>query len=80
MTALNSVNAMYDKLGYSGKYGGSIWSTVILLLVFFCIIAYYYVMNHLEPIKANWAQERCNPLYIPFAGIIVNPDDMSSFD
>ncbi len=80
MSTLDSVNNMYKKLGYSGKYGGSIWSTVILLLVFICLIAYYYVMNHLEPIKANWAVERCNPLYIPLAGIIIDPDDMSSFD
>ena len=80
MTALDSINTIYTKLGYSGKYGGSIWTTVILLLIFCCLITYYYVLNHLEPIKANWAVERCNPLYIPLAGIIVKPEDVSSFD
>ena len=49
------INEIYRKSGYLDKYGGSLWVTVILLLVFFIIISYYHVYNNLQPIKADWA-------------------------
>ena len=36
------------------------------------MISYSTVLNYLEPIRANWARERCKPEIIPFAGIINN--------
>ena len=31
---------------------------------------YIFILNNLQLVRTNWSQERCNPLYIPFAGII----------
>ena len=31
------INEIYRKSGYLDKYGGSLWVTVILLLVFFIV-------------------------------------------
>ena len=76
------INEIYRKSGYLDKYGGSLWVTVILLLVFFIIISYYHVYNNLQPIKADLANQRCNPRVIPFAGLINPPDPakMSAFE
>jgi hypothetical protein len=38
---------------------------------------YSYLKNHSDVIKNNWQQNRCNPLYMPFAGIIMDPKNIS---
>lgn len=74
------INKVYEKAGFLEKYGGSLWLTIILILVFFVSISYYHVMNNIQPLKADWLNQRCNPSVIPFAGIINKPDDQSAFE
>ena len=76
------INKLYNKVGFLEKYGGSLWMTVIVILVFFIAISYYHIYNNLQPIKADWANQRCNPTVMPFAGLINPPDPkkMSAFD
>jgi hypothetical protein len=64
------INELYNKTGFLDKYGADIWLAVIITLIFFCITAYYYVLNNLEPIKADWSNQKCSPLVLPFAGLI----------
>jgi hypothetical protein len=81
-TIFSVINKLYDKVGFLEKYGGSLWMTVIVILVFFIAISYYYIYNNLQPIKADWANQKCNPTVMPFAGLINPPDPkkMSAFD
>ena len=76
------INKLYNKVGFLEKYGGSLWMTVIVILVFFIAISYYHIYNNLQPIKADWANQKCNPTVMPFAGLINPPDPkkMSAFD
>lgn len=76
------INKLYNKIGFLEKYGGSLWMTIIVILVFFVAISYYYIYNNLQPIKADWVNQRCNPTVMPFAGLINPPDPkkMSAFD
>lgn len=78
----NVINRLYDKVGFFEKYGGSLWTVIIICLVFFIAISYYQVYNNLQPIKADWINKRCSPLVMPFAGLINPPDPkkMSAFD
>jgi phage-related protein len=76
----STINNIYDKSGFLDKYGGSLWLTVLIGLVFFVAISYYYIYNNLQPIKADWLNQRCNPMVIPFAGLINRPDNMSAYD
>jgi hypothetical protein len=77
---LKVINKIYSKAGFLEKYGGSLWLTIILIIVFFVAISYYHVMNNIQPIKADWLNQRCNPSVIPFAGLINKPDNQSAFD
>ena len=76
----NVINKIYSKAGFLEKYGGSLWLTIILILVFFVAISYFLVMNNIEPIKADWLNQRCNPSVIPFAGLINKPDNQTAFE
>lgn len=64
------IDELYDKSGYTDRYGFDIWMSFFLCVVFFIAISYYHVKNNLEPIKADWTRQRCKPHVIPFAGII----------
>ena len=74
------IDKITKKIGYLDKYGGSVLVTGIVLLIFFTVLSYFYVMNRLKPIKADWVNQRCNPSVIPFAGLINAPPNKSKFD
>lgn len=76
----DKINKLYEKAGFLEKYGGSIVMTVIIFLVFFILISYYYIKSKMKNIQQNWAEEKCNPAVIPFAGMINSPPDGSSMD
>ena len=74
------INKITKKIGYLDKYGGSVVVTGVVLFIFFLIFSYFYVMNRLKPIKADWVNQRCNPAVMPFAGIINAPPSESKID
>ena len=74
------INKITKKIGYLDKYGGSVVVTGIVLFIFFLIFSYFYVMNRLKPIKADWVNQKCNPAVMPFAGIINAPPSKSKID
>jgi hypothetical protein len=67
-----NINNLYNKKGFTEKYGSEIWITIITLLVFFIATTYFYAMNNIKPIVADWENQRCNPAVMPFAGLINN--------
>lgn len=71
-TIKDNILNMYNQTTYSDKYGLDIWKIIILIIFIFITSSYYYILNNLQPIKNNWNEEKCNPAYIPFAGIIHN--------
>lgn len=75
----NNINKLYTKLGFLERYGKDVLITMLIFIVFFIIFSYFLVMNNIQPIKANWTKERCNPVVMPFAGIINAPPDSNKF-
>ena len=65
-----AVEQLYDNSTYSDKYGEHIWIVIMVTLLVILACSYYYVLNNLQPIKASWSEEKCNPVYLPFAGVI----------
>jgi hypothetical protein len=62
---------MHKKRSYWGRHGGD----VIFAMVPVAIVTAATVMNSYDSIlkqaRANWATNKCNPLYMPFAGYIM---------
>ena len=69
------INNIYKKLSYFDKYGTDVIMTLLSVLVFFIFIAYYHVLNNVEPIKNDWINQRCRPEVMPFVGMINPPND-----
>lgn len=77
---MEKVQDLYKKASYLDKYGGSVFVTMITLIIFFLLFSYFQVMNNLKPLKADWMNQRCSPSVIPFAGLINKDPNMSAFE
>ena len=69
------INKLYQNVGYMDKYGSDVWAAVILCVVFSLLTYYYCIINALQVVRSDWPNQRCNPLFIPFAGLINRPND-----
>tara|TARA_B100001093_G_scaffold344142_1_gene328929 strand:+ start:3305 stop:4861 length:1557 start_codon:yes stop_codon:yes gene_type:complete len=70
VTSVDKLEKKYDRSSYMQQYGGSVISAFIILVSLGLISAYLNIKAAKEPIKKNWEFYKCNPMYIPFAGII----------
>ena len=73
----SALNKLYEKTTYLDRYGGSLLFAIFTIIGVCMFFTYSYLKNNSDLIKNNWQQNRCNPLYIPFAGIIINPKNMT---
>ena len=73
----DQISDLYTKGGYFTRYAGDFWLTIIVCLIVFVIVSYYHVQNNIQPILDDWANQRCNPAVIPFAGMINAPSGES---
>lgn len=79
MDTIKDLSKLYKKSSYLDMYGGSVFMTILALFIFFIVMSYFSVMKRAKPIKKDWANQRCNPSVIPFAGLINKPPNQSAF-
>ena len=70
MTLNAEIKNLYKKSGYLDKYGGSLVIAMVIIIVFIFIFSYYYVLSLFNSVKPKWQEEKCNPKYMAFAGLI----------
>ena len=75
---MDAINELYQKRGYMDRYGIHVWVSLITCVAFFLAIGYYYVNNHMKSLESNWEEVRCNPLVMPFAGMVHREGGMSA--
>ena len=66
------INNLYENSDFFKIYGLDFWITTIFIIVSILLTIFIYISNHFKEIRKNWDKERCNPAYLPFAGLI-NP-------
>lgn len=71
---------LYTKNGYYERYGVDVIVSFIIIYSFILCITYFHVMNHLPILRKNWPANKCNPIYIPFAGHVIKDSDKSKLD
>lgn len=79
-TDLNKIIKTYDKLTYFDQYGGALVLFIIITIIILILISYFHTMINIQPIIDDWPNQRCNPLYLPFAGFITHPEGVSAAD
>jgi hypothetical protein len=76
----NKLKKMYENIGYFDQYGSQFFLFIILSVVVLLVHSYCSIMLKIQPIKDDWANQRCNPKVIPFAGLINRPPGKSLVD
>jgi hypothetical protein len=71
------VKNLYKDVGFIDQYGGDVFLCFIYFLIPISIFLYFKTIKDLQPIKDDWANQRCKPTVIPFAGLINKPDNMT---
>lgn len=71
---------LYKGLTYSDEYGTSIVITIIFVITLFVVYSYFKTKMNSQPIRDNWAKNRCRPDVLPFAGMLNAPEGVSQFD
>ena len=79
-TINKNIQDLYNKSGFFDRYGSDIIITIVFLIVFIYLIIYFSIVNNIQSLKTDWENKKCNPAYMPFAGIINNTSaDTSNF-
>ena len=73
------VNSIYD-LNFLDVYGSSLILFIIITLFVFFVFTFCKILQNKADIAADWVNQRCNPVNIPFAGFIMDPKDKSQFE
>ena len=73
------INNTYDSLSYFDLYGNSVMIFMFMTLVVFMVYTYCKTMSSKEDIVNDWPSQRCNPKYIPIAGLITHPEGTTAF-
>lgn len=63
---------LYENSNFFKIYGFDFWITIISIILCILLISFIFITNNFNEIRQNWDKERCNPIYLPFAGYI-NP-------
>lgn len=75
---LNEISKLYNNRGYFSLYGMDIVISIIIILIIGYSAIYFFIISFRPYISKNWPINRCNPLYMPFAGLL-NKDNNKSF-
>jgi len=68
------------KTSYFENYGTDIFMSLFVSSIFILITLYFYILNNIQPIIADWDKQKCNPAVIPFAGLINKSPNESAFE
>ena len=76
----NKIETLYSNLNFFDLNSGNISISIITIIIFIFIYSYIIFKINIDKIKANWNSYRCNPLYMPFAGMVNDNSNISSLD
>jgi hypothetical protein len=68
---MERIESLYKKRGYFERFGTDVVITFLLIGITVGINSYSTYSSIISQIKSNWNVNRCKPIYMPFAGIIM---------
>ena len=64
------IDNLYSSATYNSRYGLDVLITIIIVVSLLLLTAYILIINNLKSLKANWENEKCNPINFPFVHMI----------
>ena len=64
------IDNLYSSATYNSRYGLDVLITIIIVVTLLLLTAYILIINNLKSLKANWENEKCNPINFPFVHMI----------
>ena len=77
---MEQLESLYKKRGYFERFGGDVIISILLISLTVSISSYSTYKSIISQAKSNWNANRCKPIYMPFAGVIMPQPGQSSFD
>lgn len=65
-----NIKRLFENATYYSEHSNDIWITTILILIVLGISIYFYIKSLAATEKVNWEKNKCNPAFMPFAGMI----------
>lgn len=70
-----NIKNVFDNMSYSEQYNYDIWFTIIAIIIVLVLTIYFYIDNFIKSQRPNWKNNKCNPLYMPFADALAGSVD-----
>lgn len=70
-----NIKNVFDNMTYSEQYNYDIWFTIIAIIFVLVLTIYFYIDNFIKSQRPNWKNNKCNPLYMPFASALAGSVD-----
>lgn len=70
-----NIKNVFDNMSYSEQYNYDIWFTIIAIIIVLVLTIYFYIDNFIKSQRPNWKNNKCNPLYMPFADALAGSED-----
>lgn len=70
-----NIKRLFENATYYSEHSNDIWITTILILIVLGISIYFYIKSLAATEKVNWEKNKCNPAFMPFAGMINGGSD-----
>tara|TARA_A100001011_G_C14315399_1_gene847729 strand:+ start:1415 stop:2275 length:861 start_codon:yes stop_codon:yes gene_type:complete len=66
-------------ISFFKSYGAQLAISILIIFIFIMAISYFQFKNTIPEIKKNWNKNRCNPVYMPYAGLVYKRKGESNF-
>lgn len=76
-TVASEIKKLYSHPTYFSRYGVEFFVSMGIVLLFIGLTMRLVVYSHASTLKATWPVHRCDPKYMPFAGLINGGDAAS---
>lgn len=76
----SKIKNLYENKGFFITYGADLILSIIIIYIFLSLSLYYYILGNLPKFRKEWPLIRCNPLYIPFASLILKDTNLPAFE
>ena len=70
-----NIKNVFDNMTYNEQYNYDIWFTIIAIIIVLVLTIYFYIDNFIKSQRPNWKNNKCNPLYMPFADTLAGSVD-----